>query len=101
LVAHPDDESISASFFLQRQKNVYVAFATSGGYTTDDRLQKLGLANLSVYASAREGEALQALREVAPVERRFLRFPDGILHRRLDECFTSLCDIKGKRLPVF
>ena len=39
-VAHPDDESIAASFFLQRQKNAYVVFCTNGGYTTPERLRR-------------------------------------------------------------
>lgn len=93
LVAHPDDESISSSFFLQRQQHSYVAFATSGGYTTPDRLNRVHLPSLSAYASKREEEALNALRLVPGTEgREFFRLPDSRLHQHLAEFFKMLSD---------
>lgn len=99
--AHPDDESIGASFFLQRQQNAYVAFATSGGYTFPDRLHRLGLASLSDYASKRENEAYDALNLVPESTRYFLRFPDGGLQQHLAECFKSLTEAVDEHQPEF
>ncbi len=101
LVAHPDDEAISASFFLQRQRNAYVAFATNGGFTTPERLQQLGLTHLSNYASTRTQEALDALRFVAPIEKHFLGFPDGALAFHLAELYIQLAIVVKEFRPEF
>ena len=101
-VAHPDDESIASSFFLQRQRHSYVAFATSGGYTTPDRLHRVNLPSLSAYASKREEEALNALRLVPePQGREFFRLSDFRLHHNLGECFEMLSDAAQRHKPDF
>jgi hypothetical protein len=57
LVAHTDDESIAASFFLQRQKNTYVVFATSGDHATSNSASNnLGLNDSEMAAGVVDGQ---------------------------------------------
>jgi N-acetylglucosamine malate deacetylase 2 len=101
-VAHPDDESIAASFYLQRQKNAYVVFCTNGGHTTPERLRQTGLTTLNEYAGARTSEALNALKLVPPVAgREFLGCPDGKVHLHLKKCFELLQQIAKAFKPEF
>ncbi len=94
LLAHPDDESIAASFFLQRQSNAYVVFATSGDYATPEKLKQLGLLHSYQYAVERKQEALNALGCLQRLAgRHFLQFPDSQLHLCLPEFFRALSNI--------
>ena len=86
VVAHPDDETIGASFLLQRQYIQHAVFCTSGA---PDSPREWGIFDSKEsYAHAREAEALAALAVVSPsIRSTFFRLPDGKLHNT----FHSLC----------
>jgi LmbE family N-acetylglucosaminyl deacetylase len=91
IVAHPDDESLGAGILLQRSRNVYVVFCTSGAPNRSSIWRRFG--SPWHYARIREREARTALRIAGNEECAFLRFRDGKLYSVLPKLNRRLSEI--------
>ncbi|HEX3104813.1 MAG TPA: PIG-L family deacetylase [Terriglobales bacterium] len=92
IAAHPDDESIGASFLMQNHSSLHVSFCTDGGAPLNQPVwTRIGLRSRNEYVALREREALDALkRSHSHFQPEFHRKLDGSLHRALRETAVEL-----------
>jgi LmbE family N-acetylglucosaminyl deacetylase len=93
VVAHPDDEAISAGALLKGLPHATIIHVTDGAPADDAYAQRKGFPNRSAYAAARRSEVVAALDVIGIPDNRIrnLGCTDGEAHRHLvDLSYTMM-----------
>jgi LmbE family N-acetylglucosaminyl deacetylase len=101
VVAHPDDEAISAGALLKGLPHATIVHVTNGAPADDAYAQRKGFADREAYAAARRSEVVAALDVVGiPAERiRGLGCVDGEAHRHLVDLSHQVMELFEELKP--
>jgi LmbE family N-acetylglucosaminyl deacetylase len=101
VVAHPDDEAISAGALLRGLPHATIIHVTDGAPADDGYAQRKGFPDRAAYAAARRSEVVAALDVVGiPAERiRNLGCTDGEAHRHLVDLSHQVMELFEELKP--